>query len=473
MIPQFAVIGHPNEGKSSVLSTLAEDDSVVISPLPGETRKCRTFPITIDGRPMVQLVDTPGFQNPRKILASLKKKSASGLDAFKELTQNEASDPDLADDCELLRPVLTGAAIIYVVDGSRPLRTVDKIEMEILRLTGRPRMAVLNNKEEEQQYLNGWKEELRKNFNSIRLFNAHQATYVERINLLQALKSIDQDLEPLFDSIIQSFEIDWQNRNSQVASKIIELLKQALPYTVSSSIKTEDNRKQIEQKLYEQYKKQVSKLEEQTLKAIRKLYKHNIFNIELPENSILHDDLFSEKTWQVLGLNKKQMMIAGGIGGATLGATADIVAHGLSFGLFTALGTVLGSTGALLGGKKFSQGHKLLGIPLGKEEVIVGPNKNHSFPFILLDRSLLYYNHVINWAHGRRSHQATTTEISLQNDKMQGFSTLLDKKEMRLCTEFFNVARENKTDSSSAEKEQLFFHFLTGKLQNISTGKQV
>ena len=27
-IPVFAIIGHPNEGKSSVLSTLAEDDSV-------------------------------------------------------------------------------------------------------------------------------------------------------------------------------------------------------------------------------------------------------------------------------------------------------------------------------------------------------------------------------------------------------------------------------------------------------------
>lgn len=138
MIPQFAVIGHPNEGKSSVLSTLAEDDSVVISPLPGETRICRTFPITIDGKPIINLVDTPGFQNPRRILAELKKKSASGLESFKKLLEKEALTRELSDDRELLQPVINGAAIIYVVDGSRPLRTVDKIEMELLRLTGQP-----------------------------------------------------------------------------------------------------------------------------------------------------------------------------------------------------------------------------------------------------------------------------------------------------------------------------------------------
>ena len=67
-IPEFAVVGHPNEGKSSVLSTLAEDDSVRISPMPGETKECQSFPVSIDGREIIRFVDTPGFQNPRKSL---------------------------------------------------------------------------------------------------------------------------------------------------------------------------------------------------------------------------------------------------------------------------------------------------------------------------------------------------------------------------------------------------------------------
>lgn len=35
----FAVVGHPNEGKSSVVSTLTEDDTVRITPCRGK-RSC-------------------------------------------------------------------------------------------------------------------------------------------------------------------------------------------------------------------------------------------------------------------------------------------------------------------------------------------------------------------------------------------------------------------------------------------------
>ena len=35
MSPRFAIVGHPNKGKSSIVATLAQDDSVPVSPLPG------------------------------------------------------------------------------------------------------------------------------------------------------------------------------------------------------------------------------------------------------------------------------------------------------------------------------------------------------------------------------------------------------------------------------------------------------
>jgi GTP-binding protein EngB required for normal cell division len=70
-IPEFAIVGHPNEGKSSVLSTLAEDDSVRVSATPGETVVCQTFPVVIDGQEIIRFVDTPGFQHPREILHQL------------------------------------------------------------------------------------------------------------------------------------------------------------------------------------------------------------------------------------------------------------------------------------------------------------------------------------------------------------------------------------------------------------------
>ena len=123
-IVEFAIIGHPNEGKSSVLSTLAEDDSVRVSAIPGETVICQSFPVRIDGREIIRFVDTPGFQNPRQTLAWLQDYDGPEEDLIPAFIAAHEDDPDFHDDCELLRPVVEGAGVIFVVDGSRPLRQV-------------------------------------------------------------------------------------------------------------------------------------------------------------------------------------------------------------------------------------------------------------------------------------------------------------------------------------------------------------
>ncbi|PID77371.1 MAG: hypothetical protein CSB24_01840 [Deltaproteobacteria bacterium] len=451
MIPQFAIIGHPNEGKSSVLSTLAEDDSVVISPIPGETRVCRTFPVVIDGEEMLEFIDTPGFQNPRRLFAGLRKIKASGLEAIRQLRQDEKDNPELADDCELLGPIIDGAAIIYVVDGSRPLRQVDRIEMEILRLSGQPRMAILNNKEKGADYIEEWKEEFRKNFNVFRLFNAHKATCAERISLLEALKAINQDLESVLNKVIDSFKTDWQRRNQQSMELICKLLQQCLQHQVEMPVSTAPDRKQVEEKLHIQYCRDINRMEKEIHRKIKALFKHNIFDFEFSKNRILHEDLFSEQTWQLLGLNRSQMMVVGGISGAGLGAAADLIAHGASLGLFMTVGGVLGSAGALFGGKKVSTSAKFMGLPLGGKIYRIGPNKNHNFPFIIMDRALLFYSYTINWAHGRRDYQRL--KETGKNRQKQGITAAMSKKELKICNDFFKELRKNGVPPSGRKDD--------------------
>jgi small GTP-binding protein len=69
--PRFAIVGHPNKGKSSIVATLAEDDSVAIAPDPGTTTQARTYPMRRDGQTLYELSDTPGFQRARDVLAWL------------------------------------------------------------------------------------------------------------------------------------------------------------------------------------------------------------------------------------------------------------------------------------------------------------------------------------------------------------------------------------------------------------------
>ncbi|MDQ7083931.1 MAG: hypothetical protein Q9M36_02930 [Sulfurovum sp.] len=65
--PQFAVVGHPNKGKSSIVSALALDDSVHISMYQDSLMKQRSFPLKVDGVILYELLDTLWFQRARRV----------------------------------------------------------------------------------------------------------------------------------------------------------------------------------------------------------------------------------------------------------------------------------------------------------------------------------------------------------------------------------------------------------------------
>ncbi len=468
-IPEFAVVGHPNEGKSSVLSTLAEDDSVRISPMPGETRECQTFPVSIDGQEIIRFIDTPGFQNPRKSLQWMQNYTGRDETLIRDFIDAHKDDSDFRDDCRLLQPLLRGAGIIFVVDGSRPLRNMDKAEMEILRLTGCPRMAIINCKEKETSWLEKWQSEFRKHFNSIRLFNSCQATYKERIELLESLKSIDQDLQPVLDKVVTAFEQDWQERNNQVVDLLLDFLKEGLGYSHSTPVKAGADEEILKSKLHAKYEKFLRTREKRCQEQMRALYKHNIFNLALPPQSILQEDLFSETTWEFLGLNSTQLIMAGALSGAAVGAGADLAAGGLSVGLFAALGGIVGAAGTALKGKEFLSGTRLLGMRCDEQLLQVGPVKNIQLLFVLLDRQFLFYNHIINWAHGRRDYdmQVSNTE---NIPARVGYTTDWNRKDRAICDRFFQSLQDtDKLNGRDVRAE--FSGLLHRTLREISLEK--
>ncbi len=462
IIPEFAVVGHPNEGKSSVLSTLAEDDSVRISPMPGETKECQSFPVSIDGQEIIRFVDTPGFQNPRKTLQWMQKYRGDDKNLIRDFIDAHRADPDFHDDCSLLQPLLRGAGIIFVVDGSRPLRNMDKAEMEILRLTGCPRMAIINCKDEETAWLSIWQQEFRKHFNAIRLFNSCRATYGERIALLESLKSIDQDLQPVLDKVVTAFKEDWHSRNKQVAELLVSFLEKGLGYSRNIRVRPATDENAAKAKLYKEYEAYLRTLERKCQAQIRSLYKHNIFNVDLPAHSILQEDLFAEKTWEFLGLNSSQLIIAGALTGAAVGAGVDIAAAGLSFGIFSALGGFVGAAGTALKGREFLSDRRLLGMSLHNEQLRVGPVKNIQLLFVLLDRQLLFYRHVTNWSHGRRDY-----ENVFRGGEKKAFTAKWEKGNLDICFRFFKQIRGNKM-AEGQDSREAFVVLLEKALRQIS-----
>ncbi len=471
-IPEFAVVGHPNEGKSSVLSTLAEDDSVRVSPMPGETRECQLFPVTIDGREIIRFTDTPGFQNPRKTLKWMQDYQGSDEFLIRDFIEAHQDDLDFHDDCKLFQPLLRGAGIIFVVDGSRPLRNMDKAEMEILRLTGCPRMAVINCKDTETAWLGKWQREFRKHFNSIRLFDSCRATYKERIELLESLKGIDQEIQPILDAVVDAFRRDWQERNRQVVELLLGLLEEGLVYKHSVELKKESDEKELKKKLHREYEQFLRKLESQCQKKMRRLFKHNIFNLELPSQSILKEDLFSEKTWEFLGLSSSQIVIAGAMSGAALGAGVDVAAAGLSFGVFSTMGALLGAAGTAIKGREILAGTKLLGMRLDSQKLQVGPVKSSQLLYVLLDRQLLFYSHIINWAHGCRDYDSLNAVQDNEKATVKvGYTTNWNRSDRAVCEGFLKSIQDDVPMERQRDYRKAMAALLGRTLEAISLGK--
>jgi hypothetical protein len=338
--------------------------------------------------------------------------------------------------------------------------------MEILRLTGKPRMAIINCKEDDNDYLPAWKTEFRKNFNSHRLFNAHRATYAERILLLETLKSIDQDWHQVLSEVVTAFKKDWEARNNTTADIITSLLSDSLSLQLTKDLSSEGQADQLREKLFARYSETIGRMEKDAHQRIRNLFKHNIFRYDLPPHSVLNKDLFDERTWQLLGLTRQQVIIAGGLGGAAIGAGLDVAALGHGLGMFTAMGTLAGALGALFGGETFSDKATFMGIPLGGKRVQVGPAKSIDLLFILLNRSLLYYQHTINWAHGRRDYEKVDQPF-LHSDSPQGFTKNWSAGNIKICHDFFKVIRDEKGENGR-KAVQKFRQLLLTTMQEIS-----
>jgi len=465
-VPVLAVLGHPNAGKSSVVATLTENDRIPIDKRSGTTTQADDYPVIIDGRCVLRFIDTPGFQNPSDILEWFQAHPDLAEPASAFVAAHD-DDPVYSHDCALLRPVAAGAGIILVVDGSRRIKEKDRVEMELLRLTGRPRLAILNNLTVVEQYLPGWQDALNKAFNSVRLFNAHRATYAERIKLLNALKTIDQRWEPQLAATIRAFELDWAQRIDASVTTILELLKAALSLRVSRTIKADEARSDVDweavkAKLTADFQARLRHLEQATQARIREHFRHNVWHI--PPESLLGKDLFAAEVYAGLGLSQKQLALGGMAAGATTGGLIDLGVGGLSFGTGALLGGISGGVLSVLG----SAGLAKMDVKrtLGVARVAMGPVSHPQFPFVLLDRSILYCARAMNWAHGRQAADedaaARVPERALRQER--GFAEALPMAQQKTLHRLFADYRKGRVSQQEAAARDI----LTGILRGLS-----
>jgi len=444
MTPKFAVVGHPNKGKSSIVATLVESSGIQISNIPGTTVDSEVYPMRIKDNVLYELVDTPGFQRPRKVLAWLEANSKSADDrpqTVANFVAKHRQDKNFHDECELLQPLLDGAGILYVVDGSKPYGVEYEAEMEILRWTGRPRMALIN-LISEGDYVEEWRTALDQFFAIVRVFDAMRADASKRIGLLRSFAELNEQWQPTLLKAVDILNEDQNQRRKRSANAIANLLNGALTAKQIKTIAEDEGPEPYIEKLAEKLKDKIRALEQKQRKEIEYIYRHQHIERKEADMEFLNLDLFSNETSELFGLSKSQIITSGAASGAVAGLGVDVMLGGASLLLGSTIGAVIGGATALFGSDKIGK-LKVLGKTLSDRNLNVGPVKDVNLPFILLSRALMHHQLVSERNHAIR--EALVIEV----ESAQYISQNIPEEHKKRLDRIFSNTRQRGYDSGS------------------------
>ncbi|MEO5716548.1 MAG: GTPase/DUF3482 domain-containing protein [Luteolibacter sp.] len=419
-VPTFAVVGRVNMGKSAVIATLLEiDDNEVVrvSPTPGETTRCQTHRVVFSDRECLRFIDTPGFSRPVEAMRAIQRIHGDGTPGLEALRKFVAeAGEEFGDEKRLLEPLVQGAGVLYIVDPSKPLRDDFLAEMEILRWTGRPRLALLNRREnvtgpDEE----AWKTRLGGAFNLVRTFDAHHARYDERLRLLKALLEIEETHRARLEETIRLVENEWHGRREEAVEVMIGFLEDALGLRVSATLEERDllvpsRREKKTEELSKRYFLKLADAERACFSGLLKIHRHHLLRADSQPDAFRGIDLESEETWSKFGLSRTQLVAVSAALGASAGMVVDAGTAFFSHGAGTALGALIGGGAAWFKGGSLPDLRISLtgGVKLGTGEgraLAMGPPKNPNFPWILLDGAITRYQRILARAHGRRDEE--------------------------------------------------------------------
>jgi GTPase SAR1 family protein len=402
-LPVFAIVGHPNKGKSSIVSTLAEDESVAISAIPGTTVLDRIYPMAVDGIILYELIDTPGFQRARAALEWMRSHVETAMEraaTVRRFVDEHADDPRFAAECQLLRPILDGAGILYVVDGSRPFGEDYEAEMEILRWSGQPSMALIN-MIGESDYSEDWQKALGQYFRIVRVFDVMQADFSRRLQLLTAFGELREDWRSPLQKAAGILRQEQARRLALSAQVIADMLARMLSHVSRHRLTSEESTDAARERLLEKYKQDLANMEQDCRSEVEQIYNHKTLQRQEPLVQLLDEDMFSRQTWVLFGLTRKQLIATGAIGGAAAGSVIDLAAHGTSLLMGSGLGALTGAVSAWLTSDRIAK-VRVLGHPLGGNEISIGPMPNINFPYVVLGRALLHQRIIEERTHANR-----------------------------------------------------------------------
>ena len=362
-----AVVGHTNTGKTSLIRTLLRDDQFGhIDDAAGTTRSVEKSVIFAGDDAVLNLFDTPGFEDSSALLQALDDLSKTvdaklPADLLRSFISHKDKFPDFEQETKVLRQSLNSDVLLYIIDVREPLLGKYSDEVEILSKAGKPILPVFNFIAGNNESLMRWREQMAR-------FNLHAALEFDTVAFdFEAEKRLYQKLQSLLErrydtlqTLIDYRQQVWNNLAHAGAQRIFQLLTQVACYRLEVSAK--DGISDADVTSMQSFVREAEKLALQDLLTI---FAFTQMDVELQQLAVSDGqwelDIFSPHALKDFGLNAG----ATALKGAAAGAGIDLMVGGMSLGAATMLGAALGAGWATLRRYQHElvaawQGHKWL-----------------------------------------------------------------------------------------------------------------
>jgi hypothetical protein len=379
----IAVVGHSNTGKTSLIRTLLRDDQFgEIDEAAGTTRYVEKSAIFAGDDAVLNLFDTPGFEDSSALLQALEALSKTlevrmPAELLRAFIARADEFPDFEQEIKVLRQSLDSDVLLYVVDVREPLLGKYSDEVEILSMAGKPMLPVFNFIADNSAALARWREQMAQ-------FNLHAALEFDTVafefeaekRLYQKLQSLLEQRYEMLQALIDYRQQIWVSLNQAAARRIFQLLAEVACYR--REVATRSNISESEVASMQDF---VRHAEKQALRDMLTIFSFTQMDVDIQQLPVSDGqwelDIFSPHMLKEFGLNAG----ATALKGAAAGAGIDLMVGGMSLGAAAMLGAALGAGWATLRRyqqefKAAWQGHKWLCVDDDTVSLLFLRNRN-------------------------------------------------------------------------------------------------
>ncbi len=366
---KVAIVGHTNTGKTSLVRTLTRDAEFgEVSDRPATTRHVEGTVLLVDGKPLVELYDTPGLEDPIGLLEQLDRmrgdRRHDWIEVVRAFLDSPAAQGDYAQEAKAIRQVLASDVALYVVDARDRVLGKHRDELEILGRCARPVLPVLNFVASPEARTDEWREHLsRVNMHAVAEFDTVVLNEFAEQRLFEKLLTLLDRFRPTLDALIE----ERQRQRGELVRSAAELLADLLIDVAAYVVIVPEQDVDRAETVMEQLKQAVRRREQQCVTALLELFRFRPDDYEAEtvpvEQGQWGMDLFNPASLRQFGIRAG----SGAAAGAAAGLAIDAMTGGMSLGAAAVLGAALGA----LWGSVATHGRRIADVFRGFTELRV------------------------------------------------------------------------------------------------------